>query len=213
MKSRASESKTEYGNILITSCGAKVSLINSVKATASKISNRIKVIGGDMSSNVISTYFVDEFWKMPKLNEIEIDEFISKCKSLNVSVIIPSRDGELEFFSKFKSVFLKEGIHVMVSSEKSIKKCMDKLEFSKNKDLSIIPSSLSIDDLETDRFVVKERFGAGSESIGINLDYSAALTHATSLREPIFQPFISGRELSVDAYIASNQSIKGIIIR
>jgi len=203
----------EFGNILITSCGGKISLIHSVKDAASKISNKIKVIGGDMSSNVTSVYFVDEFWKMPTLADVEINEFLQKCKSLNIFVIIPSRDDELEFFSIYRSVFSKEGIHVMISSSNSVMNCIDKLKFSNIKYLPIIPSSLSIDDLNCEKFVVKERFGAGSTSIGINLDYHSALNHSCSLKEPIFQPFIPGKEISIDVYIDSKKFIKGIILR
>ena len=212
-KNRQNEKKLQYGNILITSCSGKVSLVNDVKTAALKINNSIKVIGGDISSEVISHYFVDDFWKMPKLMNISISEFIKECKSKKISVIIPTRDGELEYFARHKGAFKKEGISVMVSDIKSIQNCTDKLQFSKNNNLSIIPSFISIDNLKVERFVVKERFGAGSHSIAININYSDALLHARTLENPIFQPFIQGKELSVDAYITKQKLIKGIVIR
>ena len=212
-KKRIHCKEESYGNVLISSCASKIRLIESVRQGVNKISKNIKIIGGDMSSTAISSYFVDDFWQMPKTNEIDIQEFIAECKLKSIKVIIPTRDGELEFYSRNKEIFKNEGIFVMVSKQSSINKCIDKLEFSEAYKLSVIPSSLSIDDINSDRYVVKERFGAGSASIGINLTYKNAIKHAKSLKHPIFQPFISGKELSVDAYIDNKKNIKGVVIR
>ena len=212
-KQKIKSSKNSYGNVLISSSAAKVSLIEAVRSGTHKISKEIKIIGGDMSSNVISAYFVDEFWEMPRLDEINLDEFINECIHRKITVIIPTRDGELEFFSKNKDFFLSKGIYVMVSSKDVINKCIDKLEFSKQENLSIIPSSKTIKEIKSEKFVVKERYGAGSHSIGINLNSEDAITHSKNLTDPIYQPFISGKELSVDAYIDNKKNIKGIVMR
>ena len=212
-KEQIKPKKESYGNILISSCAAKVRLIESVRLGVSKISKNIKIIGGDISPNVISSYFVDEFWEMPRIDDIEVDDFIAGCKSRNITVIIPTRDGELEFFSKNKDILINEGIYTMISNKSSINNCIDKLNFSKEYKLNVIPSSKVIEDVKSNTYVVKERFGAGSESIGVNLKYSDAVEHSIKLKHPIFQPFICGRELSVDAYIDSKKNIKGIIVR
>ena len=212
-KQRAKSSEKLYGNILISSSSAKVSLIEAVRSGTKKINKEIKIIGGDISENVISSYFVDEFWKMPRLEELDLDEFVDECISRNITLIIPSRDGELEFYTKNRDLFLSKGIYVMVSHEDTIKKCLDKLEFSKQENLSIIPSSELIEDIKSERFVVKERYGAGSRSIGINLNLEEAIAHSERLINPIFQPFISGKELSVDAYVDNKKNIKGIVMR
>lgn len=212
-KQKAKSTENLYGNILISSSSAKVSLIEAVRSGTQKINKEIKIIGGDISENVISSYFVDEFWKMPRLDEVDLDEFVDECISRNISIIIPSRDGELEFYAKNKDLFLSKGICVMVSDEVAIKKCLDKLEFSKQENPLIIPSSEFIEDIKSERFVVKERYGAGSRSIGINLNLDDAMAHSETLINPIFQPYISGKELSVDAYIDAKKNIKGIVLR
>ena len=212
-RSKSNLTSPSYKNVLITSISAKVSLVKSVRAGIKKISKKIKIFGGDIQSNVVSSYFVDEFWEMPKLNQENIEDFIQNCISRNIGLIIPSRDGELEFFSKNKATFLKNEIHVMISEPSSIVNCVDKLEFSNIRNLSIIPSSESINDLNAVSYVVKERFGAGSESIGINLAKDEAINHSKSLQNPIFQPFIKGKEFSVDAYVDMSGVVKGIIIR
>tara|TARA_B100001057_G_scaffold163718_1_gene164341 strand:+ start:1043 stop:2932 length:1890 start_codon:yes stop_codon:yes gene_type:complete len=205
--------KKSFGNVLLMSCSAKTSLIKCLKTATKKINKNIKIIGGDISDEVISSYFVDEFWKTPKLDELDIIQFIDDCKQKNISIIIPSRDGELEFFSKHNKTFQKNNIFVMISDEDSIKRCIDKLDFSNSLTKCIIPSSLEISEIDSDKYVVKERYGAGSKSIGINLNYEDAIEHSQKLANPIFQPFIDGKELSVDCYIDKKSKIKGILIR
>lgn len=212
-KSRKCKKIYSYKNILVTSVAAKVSLIKSIRSGVSKINKKIKIIGADVKSNTVSSYFVDEFWQMPKLDHINIQEFINECLSRNIGLIIPSRDGELEFFARNKEVLLKNGIYVMVSELSAIVKCIDKLEFSKQSGLSIIQSSDSIDDINALFYVVKERYGAGSKSIGINLIKDDAINHSKNLQNPIFQPYVNGKEVSVDAYIDRNGGVKGLIIR
>ena len=74
---------------------------------------------------------------------------------------------------------------------------MDKLSFSNfgiANSLPFIPSSLSLDGLKSERFVVKERYGSGSQAVGINLNCNEARNYAESLKEPIFQPYVDGKE-------------------
>ena len=61
--------------------------------------------------------------------------------------------------------------------------------------------------------MVKERYGAGSRSIGIDLDAEAAASHARTLEDPIFQPFVPGDEISIDAWLDRNSRVKGLVLR
>jgi len=135
------------------------------------------------------------------------------CKDNNIGLIIPTRDGELEFFSKLRDEFLHHGIFVLVSDQETIVQCIDKLKFSTIKGISAISSSETINDIHAETYVVKERFGAGSKSIGINLTKNDALRHAEKLLNPIFQQFIAGEEISIDAYITFEGHLKGLIMR
>lgn len=210
-----SVSKKEIGNVLITSVSKKVPLVEAVKKAVKKISGGIKVFGADMDAACLSSHFTDGFWTMPRLSNLPIADLIAYCKSQNICLIIPTRDGELEYFSKAKADLLKAGINVMVSDFNSINRCLDKLLFSneKGEEILAIPSYLKPDESSATHFVVKERYGAGSLSIGINLDKKSAIDHAKKLENPIFQPFVSGNEISVDAYISREGDVKGIVMR
>ena len=208
-------SKKEIGNVLITSVSKKVPLVEAVKKAVIKINGGIKVFGADRDAACLSSHFTDGFWVMPRLSNLPIADLVAYCKSQNICLIIPTRDSELEYFSKAKSDLLKAGINVMVSDLNSVNRCLDKLLFSneKGEEIFAIPSYLNPNESAATHFVVKERYGAGSLSIGINLDKESAIEHAKNFINPIFQPFVSGNEISVDAYISSSGDIKGIVLR
>jgi len=104
----------------------------------------------------------------------------------------------------------------MVPDSQSVEICLDKLMFSsecKRLNLSAIKSDLEIENVDSASFVVKERYGAGSFSVAINVNKELALKHSKSLDNPLFQPYVEGTEISVDAYITQSSIVKGIVTR
>lgn len=201
---------------MVTSASKKISLLKAIKKASSKISNKIKIFAGDTNSNSLCKYFSDEFYLMPKTIETNKFEILNWCKINNISAIVPTRDGELLFWANWKFELLKNGIKVMVPDSQSVEICLDKLMFSsecKRLKLPVINSYLEVDNVDSATFVVKERYGAGSLSIAINVSMEFALKHSKSLDNPLFQPYIEGTEISVDAYIAQSGIVKGLVTR
>jgi carbamoyl-phosphate synthase large subunit len=60
---------------------------------------------------------------------------------------------------------------------------------------------------------VKERFGAGSKGIGLNLECQEAIAHSRKMMEPVFQPFIQGSEISIDCWMERSGAVKGVVLR
>jgi carbamoyl-phosphate synthase large subunit len=203
------------GNILITSINNKIPLIKAVKNAAHRISDEIQVWGADIRE-VQGRDYVDNFWRMPVLDERSLPLIIEFCKEHLIRIIIPTRDGELTYWSKNREVFLRKEIFVMVSPLDSIRMAIDKKTFSdyllKNH-FNAIPTYLKIEDTPAPRIVVKERFGAGSNNIGLNLDRAQARAFYGSLNCPIVQPYIHGEEYSVDLYINREGTPIGVVIR
>lgn len=202
--------------VLVTSISRKTGLLKAVRKAADKLGN-VSLIGGDLNKNAIGKYFVDEFWEMPALVDLTAEKVIDYCKKKHIRLIIPSRDGELEFWSSLKNKLAANGIAVMVSPEKAIHCCLDKLQFYKTLAELKFPAIPTVSDIHELKgitsYVVKERFGAGSLSIGLNLTKEQAIEHAKKLSNPVFQPYISGEELSVDIYVDKKNKTKGVIAR
>jgi carbamoyl-phosphate synthase large subunit len=204
-------------NVLATSISRKVPMLKSVKNAAAKLSSRVHIYGGDIDPNCIGRYFVDHFWQMPHISELEERDLLSFCHQNNIRCIIPSRDGELAYFSRIKKTLAMNGISVMVSNIDTVSLCLDKLAFYEKFSKLGFPVIMTSDRIEGlgvhDRIVVKERYGAGSHHIGLNMAREQAMRHAERLENPIYQPYIEGHEVSIDVYVERNGSVKGVIAR
>ena len=183
------------GHILISSLSAKVPLVQAVKHAAKRLHPNILVIGGDLNPRALGFHFTDASWVMPTTTDEHLPAIISHCQAQGITRVVPTRDGELAFWSRHRDALAAAGIIVLVSAPEAVSRCLDKLEFAEfgaKAGLPVIPTSLSIEALIGDEpapdtaFVVKERHGAGSLSLGLNLPYAAAVAHAQTLREPVF---------------------------
>ncbi|WP_409071351.1 ATP-grasp domain-containing protein [Geobacillus subterraneus] len=203
-------------NVLVTSISKKIPMLQAIQQAMRKMNSSMALIGADINPSCIGRYFVHEFWEMPSLEDVKIEEFILFCKKKNIGFLIPTRDGELLYFSFYRRLLEEHGISVMVSEPEAVQTCLDKLRFYKvltENGFPAIPTSLSVQELKFDHYVVKERYGSGARSIGINLSSEEAVLHAKRLEEPIFQPFIQGMEISVDLYITRTGDVKGVVAR
>lgn len=202
-------------NVLVTSISKKIPLLKAVKKACNKLSPCIKLFGADINSNCIGKYFVDEFWEMPKSDTLNFKVISEYCLNNNIKAIIPTRDGELSFWAKIKKELAAIGISVMVSDFETVGFCIDKLEFYIKLKSKGFPAIETFENTinSIDRFVVKERYGAGSIKLGINISKIEAEIQSKAFASPIFQPFIAGEEVSIDAYIDTHGTVKGLIIR
>jgi len=206
----------ELGNLLVTSSSKKVPLLQALQKAARKLSSDIKIVAGDISKTAVTGYIADAFWEMPRTVDSEVDALVAGCKERNIHTIIPTRDGELLFWAKHRSRFAEEGISVVISPLASIQVCLDKLafaDFGVTHNLPFILTADRPDKIKATSYVVKDRYGAGSRTIGLNLTKQAAIEHGSQLEEPIYQPFIAGTEISVDAWLNSSHQVKGLVLR
>lgn len=204
------------GNILISSASAKIPLLQTIRKSVQKFDPSIRIIAGDCDRKCIAKYFSDDFWHMPILSELTDRQLLENLSKYNITFIIPTRDGELYYWGLKRDWLKTYGIYVMISDKNSIEICLDKNIFYQHcikKNISVIPTSSSIHDLQAYYYVVKEQNGSGSNKIGLKLNKKEALKHAYMLKNPIFQPYIDGKEYSIDAYVNSAGKIHGAVCR
>lgn len=181
-----------------------------------KVGNNGKIFGGDVNPECVARYFLDGFWKTPELNRLKVEDVLDYCSENSISVVLPTRDQELLFFSMNKRHFVGNGIHVMVSGEDTIRTVTDKLSFFHALERAGrpgIPTFENIDELDAEFYVVKERYGTGSRRLGSRLSKNEAVAHARQVVTPIFQPHIGGTEYSADVYVDNKGRTKGVVVR
>jgi carbamoyl-phosphate synthase large subunit len=204
------------GAVLVTSASRKIPLVRAVMDAARRIDSAARVVAGDVSEHALARHVADGFWVMPRTVPSELEAIIAGCKARGITVVVPTRDGELGFWAEHRDRLTAEGISVIVSPAASVNLCLDKLAFAERGaalGLPVIAAALRPEDVGAGPYVVKERYGAGSRNIGLGLQRDAAIAHATTLEAPIYQPFVRGREISIDAWLDRNHRLKGLVPR
>lgn len=203
-------------NVLVSSASRKVPLVRAMQAALRQIDTKGQVIAGDMNPQALSAAVADGFWLMPPTRDDALPALLAGLKQHQIRCVLPTRDGELGFWARHAELLRTEGIHVIVATQEALALCVDKLAFGRfgvAQGLPFIATALSPDGLGSGPFVVKERFGAGSRSLGLNLDRDQALAHARQLDAAIFQPQVAGREISVDGWLDGQGRAKGVVLR
>jgi carbamoyl-phosphate synthase large subunit len=201
-------------HVLISSAARKIPLVRSVIAAARRLDPAIRVLAGDLDTQALARFVADGFVQLPRTEPQQSDALLALCRAHGVGTVIPTRDGELGFWAEHAPAFRAQGVEVVVSPAASVALCNDKLRFAEHgiaAGLPMIPAGLQPQG--PGPFVVKERYGAGSRSIGLRLDADAARAHAGALSSPIFQPFVQGSEISVDAWLDRRHQLKGLVLR
>jgi carbamoyl-phosphate synthase large subunit len=176
----------------------------------------VDVVAGDLDPFSISGFSGASFWRMPETVNKNFDEIIEGCERRGIELVFPTRDSELLFWSENKNRFALAGIGVVVSSEIGLRVCLDKVHFSEwglERGLPFIPSFLELPSSKGKRFVLKERFGSGSKSIQLDKSLGEIRKLTRSAIEPIFQPFIKGLEISIDAWFFETGILHGLVLR
>ena len=202
--------------LLVTSAAAKVPLLRAAMEAARRVHPDSLVTAGDSDPHAPARVVADAFWVMPSLADTSPAGLLDACLQRKITHVLPTRDGELLFWSGVRAEFEKQGIRVLVSAEAAVRCCLDKLAFARfgrEQGFPFIPASEQFASLGSPPYVVKERHGSGSRGIGLNLDADTARAHAGLLDRPIFQPYITGRELSVDAWLTPAAKVKGLVLR
>lgn len=203
-------------NLLVTSISRKVPIIKALRKALVKLSFQGVITGADMDPFCAARYFTDSFWKMPPLDQLGFDDLKNFCLENKVTHVIPTRDGELPFFARYREALAGWGTSVMVAPEEAVGICLDKLQFAAHLLAIGYPAIKTTEDLEQlpgRSFVVKERFGSGSRNIGLDLNTERALEKAKTMARPVFQEFIEGREVSADLYVDRSGRTRGVVLR
>ncbi|NMH88167.1 ATP-grasp domain-containing protein [Flavivirga algicola] len=120
-------------HILITSAGRRVSLVRAFIKELKEIDERSQVFVTDAAPKLsAAAQIAHKAFEICKIdNDNYIDALYKICLENKVEVIIPTLDTELTILSKNHEKFLAANIKIVLSDEKLIKKCRNKLKTHK----------------------------------------------------------------------------------
>jgi carbamoyl-phosphate synthase large subunit len=205
-------------SVLISSVGAKAHVVRGLRASLHSLNIDGKIWGADIDPQAPARSILDEYWEMPRLNELGVDHLADFCDEHRIRLIIPTRDGELPYYAAERDALRARGIFVPIGSPRSVELTGDKLAFARALDdanLTAIATATSLNDLRvsSSRYVVKQRSGSGSRALHIGIDADEAIRLLGDNDGLIVQPFVDGDEFSVDLYVTEDGRPAGSVAR
>ena len=206
-------------NILITSAGKRVVLVQIFQRTIQELGLSAKVYTTDMRPELAPAGIVsDECIKVPRCTaDNYIDTLLIICQEKNVGVIIPTIDTELFVLANNHKRFEEKGVKLAVSDWAFIQVCRDKrLTAAYFRKLGI-PVPEPVDKLHP-VFPMFAKPYDGSLSTNIHTIHRPEEMTPEILEDPklLFMEYISPeeyKEFTVDMYYGLDSRVKGIVPR
>lgn len=198
-------------NILVTSAGRRVKVIEYFKDELSKINGR--VITTDCDENAPAIYFADGYEIVPRIDDPNyINIILDICEKYEIKALLSLIDPELELLANNKPIFDERGIELILSHATYIDISFDKYEtyeYLSNKDIQSVPtyrdlaqvrSKLQENELSYP-LVVKPAKGSASLGLFIVENENELLEAYHKFEGQIIQPFYKDKEFGIDVYI------------
>lgn len=202
MKGKEPVTAFPRGHWLLTSAGAKVDLTCRMRHAVHAVGDRL--FTADCSPDSASFYFSDGHFRLPPMSDPRCPEaLLEACRSRNIRVILPTRDGDLTFFARHRDRFSSAGIRVIVSDPETVDLCLDKIRFHDHCLDNGLPVLPRLSDPAPSDFpcFVRARVGSAGAT-------AFRVPHADALRvlhgpppwpDLLVQPFCADREYTLDA--------------
>ena len=115
-------------NILITSAGRRVSLVKAFQKELKARFPHSMVFAADSSPELSAACHVaDGSIKVPRVTDEQyVSYLIDTCREMEIRMIIPTIDTELEILASNREAFFEADIHLLVSDVAFISKCRNK---------------------------------------------------------------------------------------
>ncbi len=192
-------------NIMFTSVGRRVELVRMFKASAEKLGAEVKIYGADLDMTAPALYFCHERLQLPPIkSEKYIPTLLELCQKHNIALLIPTIDTDLLVLAQNAHRFAEINTKVLISSEENISICRDKRKTAQYFHSLGLHSPMPTDDINNynDGFpaFIKPLDGSSSVNAFAVSDMAELKEYASRVPDYIIQPFIKGREYTVDVF-------------
>jgi len=196
-------------NVLITSAGRRVKLVNLFKDSFKTLEIEGKVIASDMSEIAPALFFADKALKTLHISHKDyIDNLIDFSKKEKIKLIIPTIDTELEVLSKNLELFESIGVQVIVSSQEIIETFSSKEKtniFFTDKKIptpsQYLISNLSEKDDSLFPLIIKPSMGSSSHGVTKINNFKELSFFKNYIKDPVVQEFVDGDEYTIDVLV------------
>jgi carbamoyl-phosphate synthase large subunit len=196
-------------NVLISSCGRRVQLIEAFRAEARTLGIDLSVLGCDVEPELSpATEFLDGCFRVPKCDSPDyIPSLQTIVRAHQIALIVPTIDPELPIMAGNREVFAAIGTDVVISGPEVIRISCNKMataEWATRAGIST-PCTCTLEEARTQPsrfpFPVIAKPIMGSGSVGVRKIESAAELYDGQLNDDfLVQEFVDGIEFTVNMY-------------
>lgn len=206
-------------NILITSAGQRVSLVESFKKELTNICGKGNVFTTDLNPQLApACHISDKSFKVPKVTDDKyINALLDICLNNEVKMIVPTIDTELYILSLNIDNFKKKGIDIIVSDYLFVEVCRDKRKVNElfvKKGIDI-PKQFDVNELSFPVFV-KPYDGSRSEGIFTAFEHKDITGEQFNDKKLMFMEYVSNEEydeFTIDCYYDKKSQLKCVVPR
>lgn len=191
--------------ILFTGVGRRIELIQAFRQAALHLGINLKLYGADMAGTAPALTFCDFTRKVCGMGEPEyIRQLLEICKEDHIDLLIPTIDTDLLILSKNVQEFEKEGTKVLVSKPEKIAVCRDKnytADFFESCGLKA-PRTYNNYKKYSGEYpcFIKPKDGSSSINAFKVNDLGELEVYAEKIGDYIVQPYIEGKEYTIDIF-------------
>lgn len=191
--------------ILVTGVGRRVELMQAFRQAALKLNINLKLYGADMAGTAPALAYCDYTRKVYAMRDPQyIQQLVDICIADKIDLVMPTIDTDLLVLSRNVNEFEKVGVKVLISRPDRILICRDK----NNTGDFFVSCGLKAP-LTYNNFkeypgpypcFIKPKDGSSSINAFKVEDAEELAVHAGQVEDYIIQPFVSGREFTIDIF-------------
>lgn len=198
--------------ILFTSVGRRVELVQAFRRAADELKVNLTIIGADITEDAPALFFCDESKIVCRIKDKDyIPQLLSICEKEKVDCLIPTIDTDLLLLAENKACFEAVGTKVLISEIDKVKLCRDK-NYTADYFISLgLKSPVPINSIEKFQEAlqagtvgfpafIKPKDGSSSVNAYKVDKIEDLVLYAEKITDYIIQPFISGREFTIDIF-------------
>lgn len=191
--------------ILFTGVGRRIELIQAFREAALTLDIDLKIYGADMAGTAPALAFCDFTRTVVGMKDPSyIDDLLRICANDKIDLVIPTIDTDLLVLSENRERFESQGSKVMISTPNMIRVCRDKNNTSQFFVDCGLHSPMPVNDWRQYEAgfpaFIKPKDGSSSINAFKVENEGELEVYAGQVEDYVVQPFIDGREYTIDIF-------------
>lgn len=205
-------------NILFTGVGRRIELLQAFRNAALVLNKELKIYGADMAGTAPALAYCDFTRRVVAMKDPGyIQNLLDICATDHINLLIPNIDTDLLVLAENKGKFEAIGTRVMISAPDKIRICRDKNNTSQFFVDCGLYAPMPVNDWKEYRSgfpaFIKPKDGSSSINAFKVENEEELEVYAGQVEDYIVQPFVSGKEYTIDIFCDWNGNPISIVPR